>query len=132
MSLKLLGLFQQQLFCWGYWISLVTSIAAIALSFAGYSLTYLPILNDQPLYSALFAVGIILFFTAINICGVREASAVQLITTIVKIVPLLLVGLFGIMFGDVSNIPAINPDDSSFFSMVAALCLLIMWGCYWR
>jgi APA family basic amino acid/polyamine antiporter len=114
--------------CWGYWISLVTSIAAIALSFAGYSLTYLPILNDQPLYSALFAVGIILFFTTINVCGVREASAVQLITTIVKIVPLLVVGLAGIMLGDVSNIPAINPDDSSFFSMVAALCLLIMWG----
>jgi APA family basic amino acid/polyamine antiporter len=114
--------------CWGYWISLVTSIAAIALSFAGYSLTYLPILNDDPLYSALFAVGIILFFTTINIRGVREASAVQLITTIVKIVPLLLVGLFGIMFGEVSNIPAINPDDTSFFSMIAALCLLIMWG----
>jgi APA family basic amino acid/polyamine antiporter len=28
--------------CWGYWISLVTSIAAIALSFAGYSLTFQP------------------------------------------------------------------------------------------
>ena len=126
--LEAFGTVPAAIVCCGYWISLVTSIAAIALSFAGYSLTYLPILNDHPLYSALFAVGIILFFTAINICGVREASAVQLITTIVKIVPLLLVGLFGIMFGDVSNIPAINPDDSSFFSMVAALCLLIMWG----
>ena len=114
--------------CWGYWISLVTSIAAIALSFAGYAQTYLPVLNDEPLYRSLFAVAIILLFTLINLRGVREASAVQLFTTIVKIVPLLLVGFIGIMFGDVTHIQAINPNDGSWFNMVAALCLLIMWG----
>jgi APA family basic amino acid/polyamine antiporter len=114
--------------CWGYWISLVSSIAAISLSFARYSQTYLPMLNDKLLYNSLFAMGIILFFTAINLRGVREASAVQLFTTIVKIVPLLLVGFIGIIFGEVTHIPAINPNDSSLFHMVGALCLLIMWG----
>jgi APA family basic amino acid/polyamine antiporter len=114
--------------CWGYWISLVTSIAAISLSFAGYAQTYLPVLNDEPLYRSLFAVAIILFFTLINVRGVREASAVQLFTTVVKIVPLLLVGFIGIMYGEVTHIQAINPNDGSLFNMVAALCLLIMWG----
>ncbi len=114
--------------CWGYWISLVSSIAAISLSFAGYSQRFLPVLNDEPLYSTLFAFVIILFFTVINVRGVREASAVQLFTTIVKIIPLVLVGFIGIMFGEETHIPAINPDDSSLFHMVGALCLLIMWG----
>jgi APA family basic amino acid/polyamine antiporter len=36
--------------CWGYWISLVSSIAAISLSFARYSQTYLPMLKDKLLY----------------------------------------------------------------------------------
>jgi APA family basic amino acid/polyamine antiporter len=114
--------------CWGYWISLVSSIAAISLSFAGYSQRFLPVLNDEPLYSTLFAFVIILFFTVINVRGVREASAVQLFTTVVKIIPLVLVGFIGIVFGEVTHIPAINPDDSSLFHMVGALCLLIMWG----
>jgi APA family basic amino acid/polyamine antiporter len=70
--------------CWGYWISLVSFVAAISLSFAGYSQTYLPVLSDEPLYSSVFAIGIILFFTTINVRGVREASAVQLFTTFVK------------------------------------------------
>jgi APA family basic amino acid/polyamine antiporter len=114
--------------CWGYWISLVSSIAAISLSFAGYSQRFLPVLSDEPLYSTLFAFVVILFFTVINVRGVREASAVQLFTTVVKIIPLVLVGFIGIMFGEVNHIPAINPDDSSLFHMVGALCLLIMWG----
>jgi APA family basic amino acid/polyamine antiporter len=114
--------------CLGYWISLVTSIAAISLSFAGYSQTYLTVLDDEPLYRSLFAIAIILIFTFINVRGVREASAVQLFTTVVKIVPLLLIGFVGIMYGEVTHIEAINPDDNSLFHMVGALCLLIMWG----
>jgi APA family basic amino acid/polyamine antiporter len=114
--------------CLGYWISLVTSIAAISLSFAGYSQTYLTVLDDEPLYRSLFAIAIILIFTFINVRGVREASAVQLFTTVVKIVPLLLIGFVGIIYGEVTHIEAINPDDNSLFHMVGALCLLIMWG----
>ena len=97
---------------WGYWISLVSSIAAIALSFLGYSQNFLPILASEPLYSTIFSIFVILFFTGINLWGVREASTVQLITTIIKILPLLMIGLLGIMFGEVTDIPAVNPDDS--------------------
>jgi APA family basic amino acid/polyamine antiporter len=113
---------------WGYWISLVASVAALALSFTGYSKAYLSFLDDNSLYSALFAMGIIMLFTVINIRGVREASTVQLITTVVKILPLIFVGVAGIMFGDVQEIPAIKPDNNTLFQMVAGLCLLIMFA----
>jgi APA family basic amino acid/polyamine antiporter len=122
------GAISAAIVCLGYWISLVTSIAAISLSFAGYSQTYLPVLDDGPLNRSLFAIAIILLFTFINVRGIREASAVQLFTTVVKIVPLLLIGFVGIMYGEVTHIEAINPDDNSLFHMVGALCLLIMWG----
>lgn len=113
---------------WGYWISLVASVAAIALSFAGYSKAYLPFIDNNALYSSLLAIGVIVLFTAINIRGVREASTVQLVTTVIKILPLVFIGVAGIMFGDVAEIPAINPDNNSLFQMVAGLCLLIMWA----
>ena len=113
---------------WGYWISLVASVAALALSFTGYSKTYLPFLDDSSLYSAAFAIGIIILFTVINIRGMREASIVQLVTTVIKILPLVFLGAAGIMFGEVKEIPAINPDNNSLFQMVAGLCLLIMFA----
>ena len=113
---------------WGYWISLVASVAALALSFTGYSETYLSFIENNSSYSAVFSIAIIILFTVINIRGVREASMVQLITTVVKILPLLFIGVAGIMFGEVEEIPAINPDDSSIFQMVAGLCLLIMFA----
>lgn len=113
---------------WGYWVSLVCAISAIALSFAGYSQTYLPLLATYPLFNTLFSIFIIVIFTMINLWGVREASALQLITTIVKILPLVLVGVAGMMFGQITDIPAVNPDNSHIINMIAALCLLIMWA----
>ncbi|MCJ8319921.1 MAG: amino acid permease [Colwellia sp.] len=113
---------------WGYWISLVASVAALALSFTGYSKTYLPFLDNNSLYSAAFAIGIIILFTAINIRGMREASTVQLVTTVIKIIPLVFLGVAGIMFGEVQEIPAVNPNNNSFFHMIAGLCLLIMFA----
>ncbi|GMG87134.1 amino acid permease [Biformimicrobium ophioploci] len=113
---------------WGYWISLVASVAALALSFTGYSKAYLPLISDSTFYSAAFSAVIILFFTAINARGAREASSVQLITTVVKILPLVFLGFAGIMFGEVKEIPAINPGSNSLFHMIAGLCLLVMFA----
>jgi APA family basic amino acid/polyamine antiporter len=58
----------------------------------------------------------------------REVNTIQLITTVVKIIPLVFLGIAGIMFGEVKEIPAINPDNNSMFQMVAGLCLLIMFS----
>jgi APA family basic amino acid/polyamine antiporter len=113
---------------WGYWISLVASVAALALAFTGYSKTYLPFIDHHSLYSAVFSIGIIVLFTVINIRGVREATTVQLITTVVKILPLVFIGVAGIIFGEVKEIPAVNPDNNSLFQMIAGLCLLIMFA----
>jgi APA family basic amino acid/polyamine antiporter len=113
---------------WGYWISLVASVAALALSFTGYIKTYLPLIDNNSLHSAVFAIGIIILFTAINIRGMRAASTIQLVTTVIKILPLVFLGIAGIMFGDVKDIPAINPNNNSLFQMVAGLCLLIMFS----
>jgi APA family basic amino acid/polyamine antiporter len=113
---------------WGYWISLWAAAAAIALSFAGYMQALIPALNSTPLPTALLAIAGIVFFTLINLRGSREAGAVQLLMTIIKILPLLLIGGLGTIYGTVTDIPAINPDGSPLASMISAMCLLIMWA----
>jgi APA family basic amino acid/polyamine antiporter len=116
------------LVAWGYWFSLVAAVSAVALSFAGYCANYFPSINTSPLNSSLFAMGVVLIFMAINLRGVREASVVQLVATVLKILPLVIVGILGIIFGSVESIPAVMPKENTFFSMLSSLCLLIMWA----
>lgn len=113
---------------WGYWISLWAAAAAVALSFAGYFQALFPVIQNTPFNTNLIAIGSIVVFTLINLRGSREAGTVQLIMTLAKIVPLLLIGGLGIIYGDISQIPATKPDGSSMLSMISAMCLLIMWA----
>ncbi len=115
------------LVAWCYWFSLVSAVSAIALSFVGYIANFLPFEQDN-LTSTLLALCVVLAFVAINLVGVRSASTLQLVATICKILPLLVIGLLGIGFGDIQHIPAIKPGDSSTLGMLASMCLLIMWA----
>lgn len=113
---------------WGYWFSLVAAVAALALSFAGYSATYLPWVSSSTINSTLFGIFVVVIFMLINLRGVRDASAVQVVATVFKILPLLVIGIMGIVFGHIDDIPAINPNEGSPLKMVTAMCLLIMWA----
>ena len=113
---------------WGYWISLWAAGAAIAISFAGYCQSFFPFIENNPIHTSIVAISSIVFFTFINLRGSKEAGAVQLIMTIIKIMPLLLIGSMGILYGEIEYIPATNPDGNSLLSMISAMCLLIMWA----
>src|SRR5687767_7107915 len=77
------------LVAWGYWISIWTSLGALAVAFAGYLGAILPVLTRTPALSAITAMSALWFLIAVNAAGVRSASWVQAITTLLKIVPLL-------------------------------------------
>jgi APA family basic amino acid/polyamine antiporter len=49
------------------------------------------------------AIGLIWLLTLVNIAGAREAGWVQVVTTVLKFVPLLLIGVVGLFFMDGSN-----------------------------
>ena len=113
---------------WGYWVSLVVAVAAIALSFAGYLAVFVPVIATNPVFSSLTALGIVWLFTAVCLWGTQQASLLQLWTTILKIIPLLLLGFAGLSMGDLSNIEPARPNNESFVTMIAGIMLLIMWS----
>lgn len=88
------------LVAWSYWISLVGGNAAIAVAFASYLSALVPMIGTTPLMGALAALAAIWTVTAINIAGVRSAGVVQVVTTILKISPLLALALFGFVHFD--------------------------------
>ena len=83
---------------WGYWIAAWVGNAAIATAFVGYTTVVWPGLSDSNLAMAFLAVGSIWLLTFVNILGVREGGWVQVATTILKFVPLALIGMIGLFF----------------------------------
>ncbi|MGH8182685.1 MAG: amino acid permease [Rhodanobacteraceae bacterium] len=83
------------LVAWVYWIALVGGNATIAVAFASYLSAFFPALGAQPLYGALTALAAVWTLVTVNIAGIRNAGGVQVATTILKILPLLALALFG-------------------------------------
>lgn len=77
---------------WSYWISIWCANAAIAVAFAGSLGSLFPPLVATPLRGAALALGALWLCAAINLAGVREAGRLQIVTTVLKLVPLLLFG----------------------------------------
>ena len=85
------------LVAWVYWIGLVGSNAAIAVAFASYLSALVPGIGSAPLFGALAAVAVIWALTLVNIAGISAAGAVQTWTTVLKVLPLLALAVFGLV-----------------------------------
>lgn len=79
---------------YNYWIAVWIGNAAIAIAMIGYLAVFWPILK-YPAISCLFAIITVWILTFINIFGVRTAGITQLVTTILKLIPIGLIAIFG-------------------------------------
>ncbi|MGB5245945.1 MAG: amino acid permease, partial [Woeseia sp.] len=113
---------------WSYWLSLVFAIAAISVAFAGYAGAVIPALGASKMIQALVAAGIIWVLTAVNLKGVAEAASVQLVMTVLKIIPLLVIIVLGLFVGSTDNIPPLNPQQLPLTQALATTGLLTMWA----
>jgi basic amino acid/polyamine antiporter, APA family len=84
------------LVAWGYWLSIVATLPAIAVAFVGYLDPFVPGLVRSPPAAATLAILTIWILTGVNVAGVGLAGRVQVVTTALKIVPLILIGVAGL------------------------------------
>ncbi|MFT5264389.1 MAG: APA family basic amino acid/polyamine antiporter [Polaribacter sp.] len=117
---KGLGHFPAFLVAWGYWISIWSTNAAIAVALVGYLAVFFPILATNPLAAIGTGLSFIWFFTWINTKQIKTVGFVQLITTILKIIPIFLVGLFGIFFINTDYFIPFNLSGESNWSAITA------------
>lgn len=76
---------------WSYWISVWTAIAAIAGTAVAYLGVFVPWLGATPLNGALATIGLIWLLTLTNLAGAKLAGRIQVVTTVLKLLPLLAV-----------------------------------------
>lgn len=122
------GDFAGFLVAWGYWISIWTGNAAISVAGVGYLSVFIPSLKEHQMLSAILAIGFIWLFTYVNTKSIKKVGVVQLITTVIKILPLLLLGTLGFLNFNPSHFVPFNLSNSSNFDAVTATAALALWA----
>lgn len=119
------------LVAWAYWISIWVTNAALALAVVS-NLSILAPGLAEPAASTAIAITMIWAMTLINCRGVRTAGGVQVLTTVLKVLPLLGAILIGawVLAGDRAALPPVDAAPISFtaLSTAAAFTLFAMLG----
>ena len=111
---------------WSYWINAWVGNAAIAIAFAGYLTVFWGDASKNWI-AVVVAISLIWILTFANVLGVREAGAIQVVTTVLKFVPLLVIGVVGLFFMDTGNFEPFTLS-SGFDWGIGAAALLTLWA----
>jgi basic amino acid/polyamine antiporter, APA family len=123
-----MGDFAAFLVAWGYWISIWCTNAAIAVAFVSYLTAFIPALGTNPILSVGTGLGAIWFLTWINTRGIKEAGIVQVITTILKITPLVIITLGGLFFLNFDHFTPFNVSTESNLSAITSCTTLTLFA----
>ena len=91
-----------------YWISCVVGNAAFMTAFVGYATVFFPVFHE-PLAAFLLAQALLWTMTAVNAAGVKAGGAVQTVTTVLKIMPLLLLAAALVPHASAANLIPFAP-----------------------
>ncbi len=116
---------------WCYWISVWVTNAVLSIGVVGYFINVFPAAASIP--PAALAVSFMWIFVAVNLLGVKSGGRVQVVTSLLKIVPLLLVmfvGAFSILASPGSYTPNLptTPITGQASMAAAAVALYTMLG----
>lgn len=113
-----------------YWIAIWVGNAAIALTGVGYLAVFFPALAD-PFLAAMITICFVWLFTLINLRGVESAGIIQLVMTILKLIPILLVIVFGWFYFQwdyISSSVNVTSPEVSNYSVITQAATLTLWA----
>lgn len=114
------------LVAWGYWISIWVSNAALVTAIISALSVFFPVLETNSILAVSIGLGTIWLLTWINNRGVNASGKFQVVTTILKLTPLVFIILLGLFYFDVNNFPSFNlTGDSSWVALSGAATLTL-------
>ena len=123
-----LGHFAGFLIAWTYWIACIAAVSGIAIAFIGYLGVFVPEISQSRLLSLLFSLGLIWTIFALNIRSLEDSSKFQVVSTLLKIVPLLFMIVMGFTHMQPHNLPEFNPTELHPAALLATVTTLVMWS----
>lgn len=119
-----MGDFPAFLVAWGYWVSVWTTNAALSIAFASYLSVLVPVLNDRLIYSVAVALAVIWGLTWFNTLGISKVGKMSMITTLLKLTPIILIGFGGIFLLNTEHFMPLNLSSESSWSAITATTAL--------
>ena len=123
-----LGSFSGFIIAWTYWIACISAIAGISIAFVGYLGFFIPKISDSPILSLIASLLLVWAVVFLNIKSIENSSRFQLISTLLKLLPLLLIIFLGASNLTVSNLPEFNPTSLHPLSLLGTVTTLVMWS----
>jgi len=122
------GDFTGFLMAWGYWISIWCASAAIAVSLVSALSTFFPMLSSSAVAAVVTGLGAIWLLTWVNSLGVKVGGEVQLVTTILKLVPLVFVSVAGVFFIRWENFSPFNRSGVPTIQAITATATMTLYA----
>lgn len=122
------GDFAGFLAAWSYWITTWVSNAALAVAAVGYLSVLFPAVGEHKWSMCLGALAVQWLPALANLAGTRYVGAVQLVATVLKFAPLLLVAVGGLFFFDPANLGPFQATDQSAVGAVSASAAILLFS----
>ncbi|MEW1959632.1 amino acid permease [Kineococcus sp. NPDC059986] len=112
---------------WSYWITAWAGNAAIVVALVGYVEVFVNTGHTR-IWSIVIALLGLWIPAVVNISGLRTMGATQVVTTILKFVPLVFMATVGLVFVKTANFGAFNSSDTSFGGAVSAAAAIALFS----
>ena len=113
---------------WSYWISIWVTNAAISIAAVSYLSSLAPTAFAAPGVSAVAAIGFVVFFAAVACSGARTSGGVQIVTSVLKTLPLIAAVVIAVLVIGRGDAPAQFTPSPITISNVSATAALTLWA----
>lgn len=113
---------------YNYWLYMWIGNAAISVAFTGYLSTFWPKLATNNLFGFLVTACAVWFLSLVNMIGIRFAGSLQLILTIAKFLPLVLLSFVALFFIKGENLLLVNVSGEPTFKAFSGGAMLTLWA----
>ncbi len=114
---------------WNYWVQTWVGNSALVIGSVAYMASLWPELGTNKALAVLVGLGILWGITGINLMSLRLAGTVQTVSTVLKLVPVLLIAGIGIFYINPENllVAPMNSETIS-YDAINKVALLTMWS----
>lgn len=113
---------------YGYWISIWVGSAAIVTAFIAYLGVFFPYLVLEPLAGLAVALSTLWLLVWVNSKGIKTAGKLAVITTIIKVFPIILIGCVGIFYMKWEYFESFNVSGKSDLNAIVASASITLWA----
>ncbi len=117
------------LVAWSYWVSIWTAVVTIAVAAVSYASSLFPAIAASAERPALLGIGLVWAITLLNLRGARAAGGFQVATTVLKLLPLIVViGIAALVSLQGQATPPPWPSQGLSLDAVGASVALTLWA----